>query len=161
MDFEQLNKWRELAQKFYGKDFWSSVFDSDYTKQMMNMMGDGDSPMQNTSHQNTSMPNPTYPRIDILKDAKTIIVLVEIPGVQKNEVQLGMVGNDLLIRGNVVPRYPETTILATERYYGPFERKIPLQDSIDRGKISAKFIDGILEIHCPRAEIVQERINID
>ncbi len=161
MDFEQLNRWRELAQKFYGKDFWSSVFDSDYTKQMMNMMGDGSSSMPNRPADKMSPSSESFPKLELLKTSNELIVLIELPGVQKQEVQLGMVGNDLHIRGTISPRYPETTIVASERYYGPFDRRITLQEPIDRTKISAKFTDGILEIRLPRAEVAREMIDID
>lgn len=161
MDFDQLNRWREIAQKFYGKDFWSSVFDSDYTKQMMNMMGDGPSSMPNRPPEHMPQHQQQYPKVELLKTTNEIIVVIELPGVLKHEVQLGMMGNDLHIRGTVTSRYPETTILLSERYYGPFDRRIPMPESIDRTKISAKFNEGILEIRLPRAQTVSEMINID
>lgn len=160
MDFDQMNRWRELAQKFYGKDFWSSVFDSDYTKQMMNMMGEGTTPMHNRD-QAPSSPSSPYPRVEVLKTTQDIIVLIDLPGVLKHEVQVGMIGNDLHIRGTIASRYAETTILHSERFYGPFDRRIPIPEPIDRTKISAKFSDGVLEIRLPHAEAVREMINID
>lgn len=138
MDMDKLLRWRDLAQKMHGRDFWSAVFDSPQTKDFM------------SGFLKTFDAESNYPRADVYQKETEIVVLIEIPGIRKEDVQLTVTGDRLQIKGTVHPPYPKHTNVTTERFYGPFERTIQLPEIVQKEGVSAKFVNGLLEVRLPR-----------
>lgn len=155
MDLEKLRHWLELAQKFHGKDFWADVFDQNNAKQFIG----GDFPFVNEKKESSNQAD--FPQADILQNLREIIVLINLPGVDKEDVQLSITENCLYIKGIVKPLYSEMTGIRSERFVGEFERMIKLPENSIATKISAKFINGVLEVHIPRLQKPKEMIKID
>ena len=89
----------------------------------------------------------TSPRIDISKDADTLRVEVELPGVEPDDVECTLSENVLTIRGERQKPQPETKPgQVQERRFGPFERRITLPEDIDEDSLEARFDRGVLTI---------------
>jgi HSP20 family protein len=154
MDFDKLRQWFEMAQKFHGSNFWSGVFDHDYAKQFMNEFAEAGAGAGSNTAQSL------YPRADIAKGPNEFVVLIDIPGVRKEDVQLSVTGDFLYVKGSARPLYPELQYLSTERFSGTFERAIRLPEPVS-GKITAKFEHGLLEVRIARHARPQTVIPID
>lgn len=171
MDKDKLKQWIDIADQFQGKDFWNGVFGNDYTKKILENISF--SPFQDESkqtqyHQDSSpktQPNqgsqPAFPKTDIYKNEFEIIIIMELPGVRKEDVQLGISYDLLQIKGMVHPLTTNMEQILSERYYGPFERTIRLPEYAAESQVSAKFINGLLKISFPRSQRKMENIPID
>ena len=88
------------------------------------------------------------PNTDVFESAEEMIILVELAGVRKEEVQLTLKGNILRLVGERVI-YKDKVDMAyrnMEINFGPFERHIYLHESVDPQSIQAYYREGFLEI---------------
>jgi HSP20 family protein len=95
------------------------------------------------------------PRVDIAETEKAILLHVEIPGVQKDDVKISINEDRILsIRGE--KKQSETIegqqFVRVESHFGTFARSFTLSDSIDINAIQAEFNNGILQITLPKVE---------
>jgi HSP20 family protein len=63
----------------------------------------------------------------------------------------------LLSRGEKKTETEDKDRLFSERYYGRFERRIPLDD-IDQDKIDASFKNGVLNVTLPKSPTAQQKV---
>jgi HSP20 family protein len=157
LDFEKLKQWMELAQKYQVGDFWNNVFDQETAKNFFREFSD------DSQENKGNKPNHPidFPPVDIFTVDSHIVILVEIPGVDKNNVQITVSGQKLNIRGiSRLPFTPATTI-KSERIYGEFHRTIELPEPADGNQIRAKHNHGLLIITYPRRYEAEEPIIIE
>jgi HSP20 family protein len=87
------------------------------------------------------------------KEAKKYICRVSLPGIEPKEVQIHVRGKLLTITGE--RKYTRTTkeaeVLHEEFTYGKFERALELPEGVNEEKVSAEFVNGVLEITAPVA----------
>jgi HSP20 family protein len=84
--------------------------------------------------------------------AEAIIVEVELPGVERQDVRIEVEGDVLRISGerHTTVEHQERHYSRIERSYGRFERHLRLPASVDREGIRAEFQAGILIITLPK-----------
>lgn len=92
------------------------------------------------------------PSVDVSEGRKAYRIEVEVPGVEEQDMELTLDGNDLIIAGE---KHQETEeddegYHRVERAYGQFRRILTLPDDADVDNISAKFRHGVLKIKVPR-----------
>jgi HSP20 family protein len=88
-----------------------------------------------------------------LKETETAHLLaVELPGLSREDVELSIAGDTLVVCGHKAEESEDAsaTYRVSERRYGRFERAFPLPPDVDRGRIEAKFRDGLLKITLPK-----------
>jgi len=154
LDIEKLLKWKELAQNYYGKDFWSGIFDGDTVNKVMPDLSEffDQAPQQKTNN----------PKADIWMNQNEIVVVIELPGLTKEEIYLTINGNQLRIEGQINNQYKEYTEIARERLYGHFEKIIQLPEFVRREQSKAQFTNGILVISFARIQKANnEKIKIE
>lgn len=94
-----------------------------------------------------------YPPVEVVDKGDSIVVTAELPGVNKDEVDLTVLGDTLTIAGEKkLPAEEGVTYIRHERPHGRFRRLIDMPYSTDQGKISATYKNGILTIRLPKAE---------
>ncbi len=104
------------------------------------------------------------PAVDIIDCNDRIIVKVELPGVEKEDLKLSLSENNLTIQGELKrdEEIKKENYYCCERAHGKYARTIPLPVEIDRDKVSAKFKNGIIEIDLPKKpEIQPKEIDIE
>jgi HSP20 family protein len=96
------------------------------------------------------------PCCDIAETDAAIIVEVELPGVEYNDVHIEVDGDVLRISGerHATVEHQERQYYRTERSYGHFERRLPLPAAVDREGIRAQFQAGIVIITLPKKRTV-------
>jgi HSP20 family protein len=86
------------------------------------------------------------------QDPPEIHVVVELPGVDPEQVELVTVGRTLTISGvRERPHLPPARVQQMELEYGPFQRQLQLGDDVDAANASATYERGLLRIVLPLA----------
>jgi HSP20 family protein len=95
-----------------------------------------------------------WPSIDVKQKDNEIIVTAEVPGMTDKDVELFVDNGVLTIRGEKKAEQEEKGY--SERFYGRFERQIPLPTSVDEQNAKAEFHAGLLTIHLPKTREAAE-----
>jgi HSP20 family protein len=92
------------------------------------------------------------PYVDVIDSGNEYVVKAELPGLKKENVQIEVGTNELLItaRSDVETEEKGKTYLHRERAFSTFRRRIGFGESIDTEKVSANMAEGILEIKLPK-----------
>jgi HSP20 family protein len=94
------------------------------------------------------------PVVDIYDSEKAIVVNAELPGVSKESITLDVKENILTLKGERKSdaEVSKENYYRMERCFGTFERAFTLPSTVDPGKITANFKDGVLKIEIPKPE---------
>ncbi|MEZ2146095.1 Hsp20/alpha crystallin family protein [Bradyrhizobium sp. DN5] len=98
-----------------------------------------------------------WPKIELSDTDKTLTISAELPGMTEKDVQIEIARGVLTIRGEKKDERKHEGKYFTERYYGAFERQIPLED-VDEDKAEASFKDGVLTVSLPKSEKAREGV---
>ena len=103
--------------------------------------------------------NIRVPQMDVIDRDKEILIRVEVPGVEKKDIDISVTDNALSIKGNTRREVSEEKddYFRCEISQGNFSRSITLPSGVDSSKISASLKDGVLEVNLPKTEDVQRR----
>lgn len=104
------------------------------------------------------------PAVDINETKGSIVIKVEVPGVDKNALNISLLDDIITINGEkkVEEQLEGTDSLLKERSYGRFQRSFRLSTEIDGSNIKATFKDGILILELPKSEKAKPKeIKID
>jgi HSP20 family protein len=89
------------------------------------------------------------PRLDVRETDEEYVVMVDVPGVRSDDVQIELRDQILTISGTRVP--VETgEAQRVERPFGAFSRMLTLPQGIDPDSIRADYADGVLTLHVPK-----------
>ncbi len=98
------------------------------------------------------------PRADIYETEENIVVLLDMPGIEKEEIDVSLEKNTLTVNGYVKVETPEGYSLALNEYrLGDYERSFRISNQIDREGIEAEYKEGVLRLTLPKAEEAKER----
>ncbi|UCD99004.1 MAG: Hsp20/alpha crystallin family protein [Chloroflexota bacterium] len=98
------------------------------------------------------------PRADVFETEENVFVVVDMPGVNDENIEITLDNNILTIYGNTTLERPEGYSLAFVEYeVGDYERSFRLTDRIDREAIEATYKDGVLHLTLPKAEEAKVR----
>ena len=95
------------------------------------------------------------PALDAYEVGSRVVLRVELPGVARTDVTLTVGDALVVVKGQRTFKAAEdqvVTMLAQERFFGPFERWIPLTFRINAREVRAQFRDGVLEIRLTKGE---------
>jgi HSP20 family protein len=93
------------------------------------------------------------PLADVYQTADAVVVEVELPGVDEDEVELQLDGNRLTLRGQRrldIPVRPDC-FHRMERSFGSFTRTLDLPWAVETDRVKAQLRDGVLRLDLPRA----------
>lgn len=98
------------------------------------------------------------PLTDIVETDQGVSMMLEMPGVGPNEVEITLENRVLTIRGKAEPARPEELKLAYAEYgEGDFERIFTLSEDFDPDRIEAEMRGGVLTLTLPRAPETQPK----
>jgi HSP20 family protein len=99
----------------------------------------------------------SWPSVEVSETEKEIKVTAELPGMDEKDVKLELANGVLAIAGEKKTENEDKDRLFSERYYGRFERRIPVED-VDEDKISAAFKSGVLTVTLPKIAQAQSKV---
>ena len=95
----------------------------------------------------------TYPPVNVFRKGDDFVIITEVPGIDKSNLEIQVQGNTLRIAGAKSVNYPEEASLhRRERLAGRFDRAVTLPVGIEAEGVKAECRDGILVLLLPRAE---------
>jgi HSP20 family protein len=100
---------------------------------------------------------PSWPNIEVADTDKELRVSAELPGLDQGDVEVLLDDGALTIRGEKKSEFNDEERRFSERYYGTFERRIPLDWDVDADKVQANFKNGVLTVNVPKSENAQQR----
>jgi HSP20 family protein len=130
-----LVKWNPSRSLFnFREDLWDNFFNSD--------------------HFLTRNRESWYPAVDIEEDKDNYHVTMELPGLNKEDVNISFEDGVLVVRGEKKEEKEDKdrNYHCYERRYGKFERAFRIHSDVEKDKIDATFKNGVLSIEMPKAE---------
>lgn len=111
----------------------------------------GSWPMPRLS-QRSGMPARWGPRMDVYEKDNQLVIEAELPGIKKEDVQVELDANDLIIHGESRQEQEvrEENYYRTERSFGSFYRRLPLPFEVNPDQIQANINNGVLDIRIPK-----------
>jgi len=98
------------------------------------------------------------PRADIYEAEDQIVIVADVPGTDKDSIDVTLEKNILTINAYVNSIAPEGYSLAFAEYeVGDYQRSFRLSDEIDREKIQANVKDGVLRLYLPKSSAARTR----
>ena len=100
-----------------------------------------------------------YPAVNIYDDGESFLIRAEVPGIDKERLEVTSKQTEVSIRGERTFKLaePDAAFHRRERDQGVFHRIVSLPDPIDGSKIAASYKNGVLELICPRLEEAKSR----
>jgi HSP20 family protein len=94
-----------------------------------------------------------YPPLNVFRQGDDIVLITELPGIRKSDLDIRVKGNTIRIAGSKAVHYGAAGALhRRERLAGRFDRAITLPVEVDADRVKAEYRDGILALYLPRAE---------
>ena len=112
----------------------------------------------NTSPAEHDQQRAALPAVDVFEDAAGITLLADMPGVPKEQLELKVEGEDLIIEGSVQPRTPDGMEAVYAELRAPrYRRSFALSRELDTTRIDANLKDGVLTLRIPKQAHAQPR----
>jgi HSP20 family protein len=92
-----------------------------------------------------------WPNVEVIENDKDIRICAELPGLDEKDVEVLMGDGVLTIRGEKKSEVEDEERAFSERYYGRFERRIPLAWDVEEDKVDASFKNGVLTVTMPKS----------
>jgi len=106
----------------------------------------------------SELPRAVLPNVDVFEDASGITLLADMPGVRKEQLELKVEGDALVIEGAVQPFTPEgLEAIYAEVRVPQYRRSFTLSRELDTARIEANLKDGVLTLRIPKQEHAQPR----
>lgn len=100
----------------------------------------------------------SFPPINIFQKGDDFVAVIELPGVNKTDLEIEAKENTIRIRGKKTVAYGEhASVHRRERISGVFDRTLSVPIRIEPDRIKAEYRDGILALFIPRAEADKPR----
>lgn len=104
------------------------------------------------------------PAVDMYETQDELVVTAELPGLNEKDIHLSITGDVLTLKGERHWSQDEKqeNYYRGERWFGKFERALPLPIPVQAGKVKASYRDGVLTVTLPKAEEIKPKeIKID
>ncbi len=100
-----------------------------------------------------------FPPVNLYDDGESFLVRTELPGVDKDTLEISVKGDQLTLRGERKQQAanPNAAYHRRESEGGQFRRVVTLPQPVDADKITASFKNGVLEVVLPRVPEAQPR----
>ena len=94
-----------------------------------------------------------FPPINVFQQGDDILAIIELPGIDKEKLQIEAKENTIRISGTKAADYAdEASVHRREREFGQFDRTLSIPLQLDLDGIKAEYRDGVVALFLPRAE---------
>lgn len=99
------------------------------------------------------------PSLDVFEEKDEIVVKADLPGMNKDEIEVTVTGDVVTIKGEKKKEeeVKEKDYYRRERSYGSFVRSVELPCDVKSEQIKANFKDGVLEVRMPKTEEAKKK----
>lgn len=111
-----------------------------------------------TAQEATKPTRAFVPIADIYESENALTVVLEMPGVSKENVDVNVEDGVLTIEGRIdFSKYEQLQPVYSEYNVGPYRRSFQISSQIDHSRIAAQMRDGIITLELPKAETAKPR----
>ncbi|PWW30173.1 HSP20 family protein [Cytobacillus oceanisediminis] len=146
MDMEKWTELIKLSAQYQDQDFWKGFLapeSSDLNKRR------SFSGLEKGKINTFLSTQEVYPRCDMYEAGGRIIIEAELPGVEKDDIKVTLIQDDLIIKGKCSSFQNHFRYFLKERPSRTFEKKLTIPFPIDKSRIETSFSHGILSITLP------------
>jgi HSP20 family protein len=149
-DSRSLPAWRPFGEFERWPAFWGGFFPTRGGRHFADLFRDWPSGVRAAAF---------VPAVDLCENDTHYTISVEIPGVQKSDVQVELQDAMLVIRGEKKSERAEKKDRGRylARSYGSFSRSFTLPSDADAERLEASFKDGVLTVRMPRREAMKPK----
>lgn len=99
------------------------------------------------------------PAVDIKEESDRYLLLADVPGISPSSIDVSMENGILTLSGQreTDAKNQREGYKRIERHYGSFHRRFTMPDSVDAENISARCVNGVLEIVIPKKSVLQPK----
>jgi HSP20 family protein len=117
-----------------------------------------ESPLFHLAHGSQRL-NDWSPAIDLHENKDNFIILAELPGMKKEDIEISLHEGALTISGErrSEEKLEDGETFRTERFFGKFHRSVVLPKPVKADKVSASYKDGVLTVTLPKTEEVKPK----
>lgn len=88
--------------------------------------------------------------VDVYRKENTIYIVSTVAGVRREDIDVSIDGNNIMIRGNRRKPYAaDQGVLLEECFWGEFSRELTISETFDIEKVLAKLENGVLTVEVP------------
>ncbi|XJZ25839.1 Hsp20/alpha crystallin family protein [Bacillota bacterium Lsc_1132] len=139
MEIDKLKQWLDLAQQYQSQNFWNQIF-SEKTSQAKEL---------NSSLNPFSILQEYAPKCDLFEAEGSLVAEIEIPGLSKNDVQVEIYEQSLIITGEFKALQTKGKYFLKERVNHKFKKELTLPFPILSDQSTSGVSNGILVITMP------------
>jgi HSP20 family protein len=99
-----------------------------------------------------------WPSVEISNGEKEIKVTAEVPGLEEKDIEVLLDDGVLTLKGEKRSETEDKDKQISERYYGRFERRIPVGYEVKEDEVDARFKNGVLNVTLPKTEKAQSQV---
>ncbi|MDB5899908.1 MAG: heat-shock protein [Ramlibacter sp.] len=111
-----------------------------------------------TARANAPQPPHVVPPVDVFENETSITLLADLPGVTREQLQVRVDGETLLLEATASNTGPEQLELVYgEAQQAAYRRQFTLSRELDAARIEAQLKDGVLRLTIPKAEEARPR----
>ncbi len=99
-----------------------------------------------------------WPSVEISDGEKEVRVTAEVPGLEEKDIEVLLNDGVLTLKGEKRSETEDKDKQFSERFYGRFERRIPLGYEVQEDKVDAHFRNGVLTVTLPKSEKAQSQV---
>ncbi len=97
------------------------------------------------------------PAGDIYESEQDVVIIIDLPGVEPDGVELELSGNILSVLGKASHDAAEGRLLFSEYHSHDYFRSFEMTESVDTSEVSAALADGVLQITLPKVSKAASR----
>jgi HSP20 family protein len=148
MNLEKMQEWLDLAERSGERPFWHDI-------------GEPSTEAEKNESVKKAEDAPPFPRIDVYQNDTEHVITIEVPGANRQDIELTLTGAALTVKGTIRQVDRDVLLVQGERYHGPFERSITVPFYTHGNPLSAKLDKGLLQIRYPVSLPVQRNILVE
>jgi HSP20 family protein len=99
-----------------------------------------------------------WPSVEISDSEKEVKVTAEVPGLEEKDIEVLLNDGVLTLKGEKRSETEDSDRQFSERFYGRFERRIPLGYEVEEDGVDAQFRNGVLTVTLPKSEKAQSQV---
>ena len=98
------------------------------------------------------------PLVNVIETENSVILLAEMPGVRKSDLNVKVAKGNLVLEGKKIIREEEGNYIYRETHDVLYERVFELEKDLDVQKVEASYNSGILKVVIAKKEIMKPRV---
>ena len=98
------------------------------------------------------------PLVNVIETENSVILLAEMPGVRKSDLNVKVAKGNLVLEGKKIIREEEGNYIYRETHDVLYERVFELEKDLDVQKVEASYNSGILRVVIAKKEIMKPRV---